>query len=189
MLTETVFRQYLIDFLGFYGRTINCQLIYQSWYNCLSENLTDSELESAFELAFRKFEFAPSPEKFIEAIKGSWEVLAYEEWNLCTHAVKLGSAENLLLSAQAEKALNCVGGFHYLTTVETQKLHGQIAKDFVRLWGQYRSALASGAVSAPSAKLKAVPDLPKQEDPPATQEQWEETRKRMGKLFREGQGA
>jgi hypothetical protein len=184
MLNQQLFMQAMEQFMAYYGKSlIENKLAYQAWYKYLSKHLTDEDFVRALEIAIEKFEFMPSPEKLVEAVKGSQEALAYEEWNLCTHAVKIGSAENLLLSAQAEKALSCVGGFHYLTTIETQKLHGQTAKDFVRLWVQYKSAIASGAVSAPSAKLKAVPDLPKQEEPPATPEQWKEAKSKIGKLF------
>jgi hypothetical protein len=184
MLNEQIFRQHLIDFLGFYGRTINCHLLYRSWYNCLSENFCDAELEAAFELAFRKFEFAPSPEKFIEAVKGSQEVLAYEEWNKCTHAAAQNDQEDLLLSAHAEKALQAIGGIKRLKEAEPEKTHGLLAKDFVRLWLQYKNAIASGLVEAPKPLLKAVPDLPKPEEPPATPEQWQEFKSRLNDLFK-----
>ncbi|MGL5879185.1 MAG: hypothetical protein ACRC2V_15615 [Xenococcaceae cyanobacterium] len=205
MLNQSLFMDAMEDFMAYYGKSlVENKLAYQAWYKYLSKHLTDDNLVSALEVAIEKFEFMPSPQKLIEAIKGSQETLAYEEWSKCVHAATRNDAENLVLSSHAEKALSSMGGIKRLKEVEVEKLHGILAKDFVNRWLQYKSAIASGLVDAPAPQLKAVPDLPKPrplpsvadgrvsaspEDPLATAEQWEEFKARMSSLWKKGEGA
>lgn len=184
MLSEKLFKDAIADFADYYGKKlVDNPLAYSAWHEHLSAHLTDIELIPCLKLAIKKFKFMPSPTELIDEVFGSQDTLAYEEWNKCTHAATQNDQEDLLLSAHAEKALHALGGIKRLKEVEPEKMHGILAKDFVRLWLQYKNAIASGLVEAPKPLLKAVPDLPKPEEPLATPEQWQKYKSRLNNLF------
>jgi hypothetical protein len=173
--TKQLFVAAMGDFFDSYGAKFNPEsnpLAYSAWYDYLSENLEESELIPALRTALVQFEFRPSPKQVIEAFKGSREVFALEEWQICLNASKTGQIDHVLLSPQGEKALTSIGGFSRLAIEEPSKLHSFVSKEFVSRWLMYERALISGAIAPPPKMLKPeqAKEATKEEFVPASKE-------------------
>lgn len=162
MLNRTLFDNAITDFLAFYNRSIeNNVLASNAWYEGLSRHLTDDELIPALKKAMFRYEFCPSPEKVIETFKGSFELIALEEWLTCLELAKNGnSAKDLTLSPQGEKALRAIGGFSRFKEEEAKTLRNFVQREFIARWKEYEAAINAGVVEAPKKMLKAAPRFP-----------------------------
>lgn len=175
MLNPELFETAITDFMTYYGRDLTQNtLAYQAWYSYLSQNLKDFELVPALELAIQTFEYMPPPKKLIEAFKGSFEVIALEEWTKLVKWASMGKSEkDLLLSPQGEKALRSLGGFKRICEEDSSQLHNFVSKDFVKRWIGYKNAIDTGAIAAPEPMLNAGANEPQhqKENQPITKEQ------------------
>jgi hypothetical protein len=133
VVDKKLFTQLLSEMAEYYGRKLPPAIL-QVWYTTIAALMSNAEFQKAFEQIIFSEQYMPTPEKFLEMVKGSSDALAHSDWELCVQAAARADREMLSdLSPQGKSALYLIGGLHKLGQAEVDRLPW-IKKEFISLW-------------------------------------------------------
>lgn len=107
MLDKRIFVEQMATLADRFGRTVSAPVV-NSYFEALSNSLTDEEFLSAAKRIFNESTYWPSPAEFVDKAKGRVEDAAQLEWMELMSAVANDRKQQLSESGKA--ALEAVGG-------------------------------------------------------------------------------
>lgn len=153
MLNKQVFAREMAILADRFGRSVSNPVL-NSYYEALSNSLTDEEFIGAAKRIFNESQFWPSPSEFVDKARGRVEDAAQLEWM----EVMGGIAEDRKftgLTPSGKAALEAVGGRY---AVRSSLDVGFIRRDFIAAYvaSERRERGDAAVPELPSAKLKAL---------------------------------
>lgn len=137
MITPQVFSVGLTLLCTHYDRQLQPEVV-RIWKEYLDSQLTTEQFQQAIKITILESRFFPTAKELVEAVKGSGEVQAREEWNTCIKAA--ARADNRMvanLSEQGKFALQSIGGLNKVGQTREEEL-GWVKKEFVAAWKAWR---------------------------------------------------
>lgn len=149
MLDDVVFAAEMTLLEDRFGRRALTTETKVRYYEFLNQNLTTQEFRAAAREIFNRDQFWPSPQRFVEAVRGNAKQLASSEWQLLLAHMRNGQHNPSELSATGRQALRAAGGFKML-------LHAE--NDFAL--NNVRSAFQDAFQQAAEQPRETTPELP-----------------------------
>lgn len=149
MLDDVVFAAEMTLLEDRFGRRALTTETKVRYYEFLNQNLTTQEFRAAAREIFNRDQFWPSPQRFVEAVRGNAKQLASSEWQLLLEHMRNGQHNPSELSATGRQALRAAGGFKMLMHAEN---------DFAL--NATRSAFLDAFQQAAERPREAAPELP-----------------------------
>lgn len=136
-INSKVFSDGLTLLCTHYDRQLQPEVI-RIWKDHLDSQLTTDRFQQAIRITILESRFFPTAKELVEAVSGSGEVQALEEWNTCLKAS--ARADNSVvanLSKEGKFALQSIGGLSKLGQTLEDELRWT-KKEFVTAWRAWR---------------------------------------------------
>jgi hypothetical protein len=133
MIDFSVFAEEIAILMDWFNRDFE-EVTLKRLHQRLSEHLSTAQFKEAALTVFDKSRFFPTVEDFVTAVKGSSDIQALAEWELCLKAAaRADRAMISKLTPQGQSALHLIGGLHRLGLVEESRMEW-VKKEFVAAW-------------------------------------------------------
>lgn len=154
MIDFSVFAEEIAILMDWFNRDFE-EVTLKRLHQRLSEHLTTDQFKEAALIVFDASRFFPTVEDFVSAVKGSSDIQALTDWELCLKAASRADRAMISkLTPQGQLALHIIGGLHKLGLVEESRLEW-VKKEFVAAW----KSNPSGLKVVPQSKNPELPHL------------------------------
>lgn len=149
MLDDTVFSAELTLLEDRFGRAKLTTEAKVRYYEYLAQNLTTTEFQAAAREIFNRDQFWPSPQRFVDVVRGSVKQRAEIDWQAVLHLAQAGETDLSTLPPAAVAAMRAAGGWRAIAYAEGAYQLEQLRKRFLAVHETQGTQLDRPQLEAP----------------------------------------
>lgn len=137
MIDPKVFKEMITVLGDHFGKKIENQFVFETFYSYLDDELTSEELVNATRRAIINCKFMPTPKELVELVHGSTEERAITEFHIIANAAMNGEKYlvNCSVSDRARTTARIMGGILRLSEAPEKQIPF-LKKQFVEIYKQ-----------------------------------------------------